>query len=374
MSSPNQDVDEYHPETNCRGTILVLSGRGENPTTYRRLGTRLAADGYRVVVPAASDARTLAEVVGSAESPLILIGHDAGAVAAWGLALTQQVDALVISGAPTGPADDSALDDNELDMRTACPVHRSRLQDDPDFEWGTLRQAAPDFPAGAPVIPTLFVHGGADVVADAGAIMRLADRIPGAEVAVFDDGRHDILNDKMHHSVAARIVIFIEKFCKGNTFTDSTETRAVSSEPSNTGPRSRRTAPVHISARISYALEALVEIADDPVSPVKCEEIAYRRTLPLNSLVNIMPQLRRAGLVSSQRGCDGGYLLGRPAADISVADVVRALEGGLVSTSLVDDSRHPVWSGLELDVTAALENWTIYALRHALVAAEEIPK
>ena len=65
--------------------------------------------------------------------------------------------------------------------------------------------------------------------------------------------------------------------------------------------------------------------------PTKGEAIAQAQSIPLKFLENILGDLRHAGLVRSQRGADGGYWLGRPAADITVADVIRAVEGPLAS-------------------------------------------
>jgi Rrf2 family protein len=88
---------------------------------------------------------------------------------------------------------------------------------------------------------------------------------------------------------------------------------------------------VKISAKADYAVRAALTLAaaDDP--PVKGERIAEAQGIPLKFLENILIDLRQAGIVASQRGPDGGYRLdGRPE-DITVADVIRAVDGPLAS-------------------------------------------
>ncbi|WP_283179485.1 Rrf2 family transcriptional regulator [Gemmobacter sp. 24YEA27] len=84
---------------------------------------------------------------------------------------------------------------------------------------------------------------------------------------------------------------------------------------------------MHISARTDYALRAMIELAAHGEEPLKCETIARAQAMPLNFLVNILNELKRAGLVHSQRGTEGGYWLARPARTISVGEIIRAIEG-----------------------------------------------
>jgi Rrf2 family protein len=88
---------------------------------------------------------------------------------------------------------------------------------------------------------------------------------------------------------------------------------------------------VRASAKADYAIRAMVELAAAPPGIVKSELIATAQEIPRNFLENILLDLRHAGLVVSQRGADGGYRLARPAAEISVADVIRAVEGPLAT-------------------------------------------
>ena len=88
---------------------------------------------------------------------------------------------------------------------------------------------------------------------------------------------------------------------------------------------------MRISAKADYALRAAIELARKEDGPTKRTAIATAQAIPLKFLENILIDLRHAGLVRSQRGADGGYWLARPAAEVSVADVIRAVEGPLAS-------------------------------------------
>ena len=86
---------------------------------------------------------------------------------------------------------------------------------------------------------------------------------------------------------------------------------------------------MRITAKVDYAVRAAAEMAADPGGPVKGEALAERQQIPPKFLENILADLRRAGLVRSQRGADGGYWLARPADEVTVADIIRAVEGPL---------------------------------------------
>ena len=85
---------------------------------------------------------------------------------------------------------------------------------------------------------------------------------------------------------------------------------------------------MRVTAKVDYALRALVELAADG-GIVKGDRLAQAQRIPVKFLENILAELRRAGLVGSQRGAEGGYRLQKPAGEISVADVIRAVEGPL---------------------------------------------
>jgi Rrf2 family protein len=89
---------------------------------------------------------------------------------------------------------------------------------------------------------------------------------------------------------------------------------------------------MRVTAKSDYALRALIEIASrTDEGPVSAEELGKRQDIPHGFLQSILADLRRAGIVMSQRGQSGGWRLASPAADVSVADVIRAVDGPLVS-------------------------------------------
>src|ERR1700712_5046628 len=89
---------------------------------------------------------------------------------------------------------------------------------------------------------------------------------------------------------------------------------------------------MRISAKADYAVRAAVELAGaTDEKPVKAERIATAQGIPLNFLENILGELRHAGIVRSHRGAEGGFRLAKPAEQLTVADVIRAVEGPLAS-------------------------------------------
>jgi Rrf2 family protein len=87
---------------------------------------------------------------------------------------------------------------------------------------------------------------------------------------------------------------------------------------------------VRISAKVDYAVRAMCELAAHTGdAPLKAEQIASAQEIPLSFLENILVDLRRAGFVRSLRGQDGGYRMAKPASAITIADVIRAVEGPL---------------------------------------------
>lgn len=91
---------------------------------------------------------------------------------------------------------------------------------------------------------------------------------------------------------------------------------------------------MRITAKVDYAVRAGAELAahaaaHGPRAPMKGDAVATAQAIPVRFLESILAEMRRSGLVSSQRGAEGGYWLARPAEAISVADVIRAVEGPL---------------------------------------------
>jgi Rrf2 family protein len=87
---------------------------------------------------------------------------------------------------------------------------------------------------------------------------------------------------------------------------------------------------MRLSARADYALRAVIELAAAPDGHVTADQLAKSQRIPGKFLEAILTQLGRSGLVRSRRGPDGGFWLARPAAEISLADIIRAIDGPLL--------------------------------------------
>src|SRR5918997_4202644 len=88
---------------------------------------------------------------------------------------------------------------------------------------------------------------------------------------------------------------------------------------------------VKVSAKSDYAVRALLELARAEPGPVKGERIAQAQEIPLKFLENILIDLRHANIVRAQRGADGGYWLARPANQVTLGEIIRAVGGPLAS-------------------------------------------
>ena len=129
---------------------------------------------------------------------------------------------------------------------------------------------------------------------------------------------------------------------------------------------------MHISAKADYAVRALIELtalsANGPEN-VTVERLATAQGLPVKFLEAIFTELRKEGLVISRRGADGGYRLGRPADEITVADVLRAVDGPLAAVRGLrpEDTSYDgaaallpgVWVALRSAVRGVLEGVTL---------------
>jgi hypothetical protein len=191
-----------------RGTLIVIPGRGERPELYDRFGRRIAADGYRVHVvadPVTDAGLTTAQVLDLAEGvrPLVLAGSDTGALFASGPA-----------GSSPPPSWDA-----ELDSRTACPTHRGRLAGS-GLRRGALYEPVPDGWAALAdlervAVPVLGLHGTDDPISPLDDARARYAAAPRAELVSIVGGRHDALNDVTHRTVAATIVLFLERLRLG---------------------------------------------------------------------------------------------------------------------------------------------------------------
>jgi Rrf2 family protein len=92
-----------------------------------------------------------------------------------------------------------------------------------------------------------------------------------------------------------------------------------------------KNAAMHVSAKADYAVRAAIELAAAGPGPVKGDRIAEAQQIPLKFLENILSDLRHAGYVQSQRGAEGGYWLAGPADAITLADIIRAVDGPLAN-------------------------------------------
>lgn len=136
---------------------------------------------------------------------------------------------------------------------------------------------------------------------------------------------------------------------------------------------------MRVSARADYAIRALLELAAaGPQRPIRADAIATAQSIPSKYLENLLVDLRRARLVASQRGVNGGYRLARSADAISLADVIRAIDGPLagVRDDAPEDVAYPgvaaslrdVWVALRASMRTVLEAVTL-----ADVASGKLP-
>ena len=137
---------------------------------------------------------------------------------------------------------------------------------------------------------------------------------------------------------------------------------------------------MRMSAKAEYAVRAMVQLATvDDGALVKTEDLANVQGIPPQFLVDILSDLRTDRLVRSHRGRDGGYELGRPAAQISIADVLRCIDGPLASVRDIGLGDLPysgptaaltdVWRALRASMRSVLEETSL-----SDVAAGELPR
>ncbi len=138
---------------------------------------------------------------------------------------------------------------------------------------------------------------------------------------------------------------------------------------------------MRVSAKADYAVRAMAELAAAPSDrPVKADHLAATQGIPRTFLDNILGELRTAGLVRTARGPDGGSMLARPADEITVAEVLRAVEGPLAAVRgtrpesleyLGAARRLPeVWVALRANLRAVLEQVTLADLASGKLPSE----
>ncbi|HEX9481994.1 MAG TPA: Rrf2 family transcriptional regulator [Solirubrobacteraceae bacterium] len=137
---------------------------------------------------------------------------------------------------------------------------------------------------------------------------------------------------------------------------------------------------MHVTAKADYAVRAVVELASSSQgSPRKVDDVAQAQSIPVSFLENILTQLRSSGIVRSQRGPEGGYWLALPADEVSLAQVIRAVEGPLVGVrgqrpeeieyTGSAESLQKVWIALRANLRKVLDEVTV-----ADVAEGKLPK
>src|SRR5437016_9804142 len=137
---------------------------------------------------------------------------------------------------------------------------------------------------------------------------------------------------------------------------------------------------MRVSAKVDYAIRAAVELAAAPDGHAKGERIAQAQEIPLKFLENILGDLRHAGIVRSQRGAEGGYWLARPAEEITVADVVRAVDGPIANVRGLGpesveyagsaERLRDVWIAVRANLRAVLEHVTLADVPRGALPAE----
>jgi Rrf2 family protein len=137
---------------------------------------------------------------------------------------------------------------------------------------------------------------------------------------------------------------------------------------------------MHVTAKADYAVRAVIELADSSQSaPRKVDDVAQSQGIPVSFLENILTQLRSSGVVRSQRGPEGGYWLAQPPEEVSLAQIIRAVEGPLVGVrgqrpeeieyTGSAEKLQQVWIALRANLRKVLEQVTV-----ADVASGKLPK
>jgi Rrf2 family protein len=129
---------------------------------------------------------------------------------------------------------------------------------------------------------------------------------------------------------------------------------------------------MNISARCEYACRAVVELArrEHAEEPVTAQTIAEHRSIPEKYLVHILLQLKRAGLVRSVRGAQGGYLLAKPADTVTLLDVIEAIDGPILdplpAQDEAGDDLSVVWRHVATGMSEVLSQWSVRRILDAM--------
>jgi len=126
---------------------------------------------------------------------------------------------------------------------------------------------------------------------------------------------------------------------------------------------------MRVSAKADYAVRAAVELAAADEGPVKGERLAEAQDIPLQFLEHILLELKHQGIIRARRGAKGGYWLARPADEVSIADVVRAVEGPIADVQSTPpeaiqyrgnaEKLRDVWVAVRASLRSVLEEVTL---------------
>ncbi len=122
-----------------------------------------------------------------------------------------------------------------------------------------------------------------------------------------------------------------------------------------------------LSSRADYAAKAMLELSINPDRPVTLAYLARLEDISISYLEQIFAQLRKHGLVKSVRGPGGGYVLNKPLSDISIGDVVSAIDnpGGKTTENTATDETHQLWNQLSKMVYHYLDTVSLEDIHRA---------
>ncbi len=137
---------------------------------------------------------------------------------------------------------------------------------------------------------------------------------------------------------------------------------------------------MRVSAKADYAVRAAAELAAAEEGPIKGERLADAQDIPLQFLEHILLELKHAGIVRARRGAKGGYWLARPAEEVTIADIVRAVEGPIAhvqsappeSIEYRGNAKHlqEVWIAVRASLRTVLEHVTLADLVNGQLPSE----
>lgn len=126
---------------------------------------------------------------------------------------------------------------------------------------------------------------------------------------------------------------------------------------------------MRVSAKADYAIRAAAELASSDGDPVKGEHLAEAQDIPLQFLEQILLELKKAGIVRTRRGAKGGYWLARPASEVNLAEIIRAVEGPIANVQSAPPesityrgsatSLQEVWIAVRASLRRVLESVTL---------------